>query len=47
MRIIKHGHACVTLATGSSTVVLDPGMFTDRSALEGAGFRLRGLTRGW
>lgn len=36
MRIIKHGHACVTLATGPSVVVIDPGGFTDRSALDGA-----------
>ena len=36
MRIIKHGHACVTLATTSATVVIDPGMFTEKDALEGA-----------
>jgi len=36
MRIIKHGHACVTLVTGSSTIVIDPGMFTGPDALDGA-----------
>src|SRR5690348_3000394 len=36
MRIIKHGHACVTLATGTGTIVVDPGMFTSAEALEGA-----------
>lgn len=36
MRIIKHGHACVTLASSNATVVIDPGMFTSRDALEGA-----------
>ncbi|HEX4190078.1 MAG TPA: MBL fold metallo-hydrolase [Marmoricola sp.] len=36
MRIIKHGHACVRLETGASAVVVDPGMFTARDALDGA-----------
>ena len=36
MRIIKHGHACVTLATGTATIVIDPGMFTDPGVLDGA-----------
>ncbi|MGO4256480.1 MBL fold metallo-hydrolase [Marmoricola sp. RAF53] len=36
MRIIKHGHACVSLVTGSEHVVVDPGMFTAPDALEGA-----------
>lgn len=36
MRIIKHGHACVTLATGAHTIVIDPGMFTAPEALDGA-----------
>ena len=36
MRIIKHGHACVTLATSTATIVVDPGMFTDAGALDGA-----------
>ena len=26
MRIIKHGHACVTLVTDTATIVIDPGM---------------------
>ncbi|MCW2786091.1 MAG: fold metallo-hydrolase [Marmoricola sp.] len=36
MRIIKHGHACVRLETGSTAVVIDPGMFTAREAVDGA-----------
>ncbi len=36
MRIIKHGHACVALATSAATVVVDPGMFTEPDALDGA-----------
>jgi L-ascorbate metabolism protein UlaG (beta-lactamase superfamily) len=36
MRIIKHGHACVSLVTDAATVVIDPGMFTSAEALEGA-----------
>src|SRR5690349_4643801 len=36
MRIIKHGHACVTLVTDTATIVIDPGMFTEPGALEGA-----------
>jgi len=36
MRIIKHGHACVTIATGSHTVVIDPGAFTESAVAEGA-----------
>ncbi|MCW2858193.1 MAG: fold metallo-hydrolase [Marmoricola sp.] len=36
MRIIKHGHACVRLETGSNAVVIDPGMFTERDAVDGA-----------
>ncbi len=36
MRIFKHGHSCVRLETGDHAVVVDPGMFTDASALEGA-----------
>jgi len=36
MRIIKHGHACVTLITDAATLILDPGMFTAPGALEGA-----------
>ena len=36
MRIIKHGHACVSVVTGSEHVVVDPGMFTAPAALDGA-----------
>ncbi|RNL81167.1 MBL fold metallo-hydrolase [Nocardioides marmorisolisilvae] len=36
MRIIKHGHACVTLATATATIVIDPGVFTAPGALDGA-----------
>ena len=36
MRLIKHGHACVRLESGSAAVVLDPGMFTATEALDGA-----------
>jgi L-ascorbate metabolism protein UlaG (beta-lactamase superfamily) len=36
MRIFKHGHACVRIETGHEVVVIDPGMFTDPGALDGA-----------
>lgn len=36
MRIIKHGHACVRLESNGHAVVIDPGMFTAREAVEGA-----------
>ncbi len=36
MRITKLGHACVRLEHGGSTLVLDPGVFTDPGALDGA-----------
>ncbi len=36
MRIHKHGHACVRLESSGVTVVLDPGMFTDLAAVDGA-----------
>lgn len=36
MRIIKFGHACLRLEQGASRVVLDPGVFTDREAVDGA-----------
>jgi len=36
MRIYKHGHACVRLESAGVVVVLDPGMFTDPAAVEGA-----------
>lgn len=37
MRITKLGHACVRLEHDDSVVVVDPGVFTDRAALDGAG----------
>ncbi|MFN8195620.1 MAG: MBL fold metallo-hydrolase [Nocardioidaceae bacterium] len=36
MRITKFGHACVRIEESGRTVVLDPGMFTDRGAVDGA-----------
>jgi L-ascorbate metabolism protein UlaG (beta-lactamase superfamily) len=36
MRITKFGHSCVRLEHDGVTVVLDPGMFTDPDALDGA-----------
>lgn len=36
MRIVKHGHACVRLESGSDVLVLDPGMFTAPDAVDGA-----------
>jgi L-ascorbate metabolism protein UlaG (beta-lactamase superfamily) len=36
MRITKFGHACVRVEHGGTTVVLDPGVFTDADALDGA-----------
>ena len=36
MELIKHGHACVVLCEGERRLVLDPGAFTDPSALDGA-----------
>ncbi|MBD0671289.1 MBL fold metallo-hydrolase [Streptomyces sp. CBMA156] len=36
MRITKFGHACVRVEHGGSTVVVDPGAFTDPAALAGA-----------
>ncbi|MFF1797344.1 MBL fold metallo-hydrolase [Kitasatospora sp. NPDC058263] len=36
MRITKFGHACVRLEHGGTTVVVDPGMFTDSAAFAGA-----------
>ena len=36
MRIFKHGHACVRLESGPHRVVIDPGMFTDPAAVDGA-----------
>lgn len=36
MRITKFGHACVRVEHAGRTVVFDPGVFTDVSALDGA-----------
>jgi len=36
MRITKFGHACVRIETGSHTIVLDPGGFTEPEAVDGA-----------
>ncbi|MGY2700596.1 MBL fold metallo-hydrolase [Nocardioides sp. HB32] len=36
MRITKFGHACVRVEHDGTTVVLDPGVFTDPSAVDGA-----------
>jgi L-ascorbate metabolism protein UlaG (beta-lactamase superfamily) len=36
MRITKFGHACVRVEHDGTTVVFDPGMFTDPGAVDGA-----------
>ncbi|MDN5895258.1 MAG: MBL fold metallo-hydrolase [Nocardioides sp.] len=36
MRITKFGHACVRIEDGGSALVLDPGVFTDPEAVDGA-----------
>jgi L-ascorbate metabolism protein UlaG (beta-lactamase superfamily) len=36
MRITKFGHACVRIEYGGTTVVVDPGVFTDVAAVAGA-----------
>ena len=36
MRITKFGHACVRVEHDGATVVLDPGVFTDIEAIDGA-----------
>jgi L-ascorbate metabolism protein UlaG (beta-lactamase superfamily) len=36
MRITKFGHACVRIENDDQVVVLDPGGFTDREAVDGA-----------
>jgi L-ascorbate metabolism protein UlaG (beta-lactamase superfamily) len=36
MRITKFGHACVRIQTDGGVLVLDPGVFTDPEALDGA-----------
>ena len=36
MELTKHGHACVTLSRDDRRLVIDPGIFTDAAAMEGA-----------
>jgi L-ascorbate metabolism protein UlaG (beta-lactamase superfamily) len=36
MELTKQGHACVVLGYGDQRIVVDPGVFTDPAALEGA-----------
>lgn len=36
MRLTKFGHSCVRLDTGEGTIVIDPGVFSDPAALDGA-----------
>ena len=36
MRITKFGHACVRIEHDGVTVVIDPGIFTDAEAVDGA-----------
>ena len=36
MELTKHGHACVALSDGERRIVIDPGAFTDPTALDGA-----------
>ena len=36
MRITKFGHACVRIEHGDAVVVIDPGVFTDPDAVDGA-----------
>jgi L-ascorbate metabolism protein UlaG (beta-lactamase superfamily) len=36
MELIKHGHACVVLCDEDRRLVVDPGAFTEASALDGA-----------
>jgi L-ascorbate metabolism protein UlaG (beta-lactamase superfamily) len=36
MRLTKFGHACVRIEHGDATVVVDPGMFTEPEAVDGA-----------
>lgn len=36
MRITKFGHACVRIQHDGTTVVVDPGAFTDPAAVDGA-----------
>ena len=36
MELTKYGHACVVLSDGDTRIVIDPGVWSDPSALEGA-----------
>src|SRR5680860_431519 len=36
MRITKFGHACVRIESDGQVLVIDPGSFTDREAVDGA-----------
>jgi L-ascorbate metabolism protein UlaG (beta-lactamase superfamily) len=36
MRLTKFGHSCVRVEYDGTTVVLDPGVFTDAGAVDGA-----------
>jgi L-ascorbate metabolism protein UlaG (beta-lactamase superfamily) len=36
MELTKHGHACIVVSDGDRRIVVDPGVFTDPAALEGA-----------
>jgi L-ascorbate metabolism protein UlaG (beta-lactamase superfamily) len=36
MRLTKFGHACVRIEHGGATVVIDPGVFTEPEAVDGA-----------
>jgi len=35
MQLIKHGHACVRVESDAAVLVIDPGVFTERVALDG------------
>ena len=36
MELTKHGHACIVIRDGDQRIVVDPGAFTDATALDGA-----------
>ena len=36
MRLVKYSHACVRLETGDAVLVIDPGVFSEAEALDGA-----------
>src|SRR5262252_2162975 len=35
MQLIKYGHACVRVESDASVLVIDPGVFSERAALDG------------